>query len=214
MFNLDTAIIEWRQQMLDAGIKTPVPLEELESHLRDDIDQQVRSGSSAQQAFEIAVGRIGQANSLKIEFKKIDNLDKVRQRKRAGLIFAAILGLYSLAVAWILSTHDLTFDERISGFASLVTMLGAVAVIWQLIPRLFPVITNRSAQSAVGIIGGISGMIWFLVFAYLILPHCDFTEGQLLVSVFWSAVPMLVSPTVAFMALDKSEGQRLETTRC
>lgn len=212
MFNLDTAITEWRRQMLAAGIKTPVPLEELESHLRDDIEQQVQSGLTAQQAFEIAVRRIGQAQSLKIEFKKVANTDKAQQRKRAGFVFAAILGSYSLAVAWILSTHDLTFHERLSGFASVVAMLASVIVAWRIMPRFFPVITNKTIQSAVGIGGGISGMGWFLVFAYLILPRCDFTPGQFLVAVFWAAVPMVALPTIAFLVVDKSENQQFTAT--
>ncbi len=214
MFNLERSIEEWRRQMLDAGIKTPVPLEELESHLRDDIEQQMRSGSSAQQAFEIAAGRIGQANPLKIEFKKISDTDKAQQRKRAGLIFVAILGFYSLAVIWILSTHDLTFNERLSGFASLATMLASVFATWRIVPWFFPVIANKTVQSAVGFVGGFSGMAWFFAFVYFILPGCNFTEGQLLVTIFWAAVPMLVYPTAAFLALDKSESQRFETPRC
>ena len=48
MFNLEKEISEWRQQMLAAGVKSPVPLEELESHLREDIEQQVQSGLSEQ----------------------------------------------------------------------------------------------------------------------------------------------------------------------
>ena len=95
MFNLDTAISKWRQQMLDAGIKTPVPLEELENHLRDDVECQMKSGLTEQKAFEIAVGRIGQASSLNMEFKKVSSTDKTQQRMRAGLIFAAILVIYS-----------------------------------------------------------------------------------------------------------------------
>jgi hypothetical protein len=39
MFNLEQAISEWRRQMIAVGIKTPVPLEELESHLREDVEQ-------------------------------------------------------------------------------------------------------------------------------------------------------------------------------
>jgi len=58
--------------MLAAGIKTPVPLEELEIHLREETERQVKSGTITQIAFEIAVGQIGQAQLLKIEFKKID----------------------------------------------------------------------------------------------------------------------------------------------
>ena len=59
------------EQMLAAGIKTPVPLEELESHLREEIERQMKSGLNAQQAFEIAVQKIGQADVLKNEFKKL-----------------------------------------------------------------------------------------------------------------------------------------------
>jgi hypothetical protein len=56
--------------MLASGIKSPVPLEELESHLRDDVEQQIQSGLNAQQAFENSVQRIGQARKLRNEFKK------------------------------------------------------------------------------------------------------------------------------------------------
>jgi len=31
MFNLEQSIADWRRQMIAGGIKTPVPLEELES---------------------------------------------------------------------------------------------------------------------------------------------------------------------------------------
>jgi hypothetical protein len=71
MFNLEQAIAEWRRQMLAAGLKTPVPLEELESHLREDVERQMQSGLDAQRAFENSIQRIGPAQRLKTEFKKI-----------------------------------------------------------------------------------------------------------------------------------------------
>jgi hypothetical protein len=71
MFDLEQSIAEWRRQMLAAGIKTPVPLEELEIHLREEIEQQIKPGTNPQQAFENSVQRIGHANDLKSEFKKI-----------------------------------------------------------------------------------------------------------------------------------------------
>jgi len=58
MFNLEEHILEWRRQMLAAGIKTPAPLEELENHLREEINRQLRLGSSTQKAFEISVIQI------------------------------------------------------------------------------------------------------------------------------------------------------------
>ena len=74
MFNLEQSIVDWRQQMLAAGIKTPVPLEELEIHLREDIEQQLHKGISAQIAFDAAVKQLGHAHVLRQEFRQ-DHLD-------------------------------------------------------------------------------------------------------------------------------------------
>jgi hypothetical protein len=97
MFNLDHAISEWRKQMLAAGIKTPVPLEELEIHLREEIERQMISGLNEQQSFVFAVGEIGQPKKLKNEFQKVDgsNLEKFMNKlkiKPLGtyLVFGAI----------------------------------------------------------------------------------------------------------------------------
>lgn len=70
MFDLEQAIAEWRKQMLAAGIKAPVPLEELENHLREDMQQHLRAGFGDQAAFDIAVRQIGPPKFLKSEFKK------------------------------------------------------------------------------------------------------------------------------------------------
>jgi hypothetical protein len=70
MFNLEHAIADWRQQMLAAGIKTPVPLDELESHLREEIERQMKSGLEQQDAFSSAVQKIGLHDILKMEFAK------------------------------------------------------------------------------------------------------------------------------------------------
>jgi hypothetical protein len=72
MFNLEQSIAEWRRQMLAAGIKTPAVLEELEGHLREEIEGQIQTGKTQQQAFQNSTGEIGPAQPLKIEFKKID----------------------------------------------------------------------------------------------------------------------------------------------
>jgi hypothetical protein len=72
MFDVERAIREWRQRMSAAGVKTEEILNELESHLRDDIEQELRSGLSSQEAFEIAAERIGGAHQLKGEFAKIN----------------------------------------------------------------------------------------------------------------------------------------------
>ncbi len=95
MFNLNEKIAEWRRQMLAAGIKTPVPLNELENHLRDDVEQQISAGLSAQQAFEAAVQGIGQAAVLEREFDKVGATKQAQARvKRAILTLAGIPNHY------------------------------------------------------------------------------------------------------------------------
>jgi hypothetical protein len=95
MFNLNERIAEWRRQMLAAGIATPVPLNELESHLLDDVEQRMRSGLSAQQAFEAAVQGIGQAAVLECEFDKVGVTKRAQARaKHAILTLAGIPNHY------------------------------------------------------------------------------------------------------------------------
>ena len=89
MFDLDQAIADWRRQMLAAGIQTPVPLEELESHLHEEIERQTASGLNAQQAFEIAVQEIGQPGALKKEFKKVERTFM----KKLMIILLGIFGI-------------------------------------------------------------------------------------------------------------------------
>lgn len=93
MFDLEKAIVEWRAQMLAAGIQTPVPLEELEAHLRDDIARQIQSGADPRDVFESAILRFGCPASLQREFKKVGGLGRFGARaKNLALSFAGIPG--------------------------------------------------------------------------------------------------------------------------
>jgi hypothetical protein len=51
MFDLEQSIAEWRRQMLAVGIKSPVPLEELEIHLREEIERRMKAGSDEKEIF-------------------------------------------------------------------------------------------------------------------------------------------------------------------
>src|ERR1041384_97274 len=70
MFDLEKAIAQWRRQMIAGGIKSNDDLNELEGHLRDDIDQEIRAGQVPQSAFQLALDRLGGAKELKNEFAK------------------------------------------------------------------------------------------------------------------------------------------------
>src|SRR5436853_3254179 len=94
MFDLNQSIAAWRRQMIAGGIKSPEVLDELESHLRDDVEEQTRSGVSAERAFEIAVARVDRSAVLKTEFTK---LDASRARRRWLRILSVGSGALMLA---------------------------------------------------------------------------------------------------------------------
>ena len=94
MFDLEQAITNWRKQMLAAGIKTSATLEELEIHLREEIERQIQSGLDKQGAFNFAVQKIGPASLLKMEFQRAGSLSgwlgenkTVRTNRVLGLLW-------------------------------------------------------------------------------------------------------------------------------
>ena len=56
--------------MLSVGIQAPVPLDELENHLREEIEQQMSTGLDVEKAVAAAIQKIGRMETLKTEFAK------------------------------------------------------------------------------------------------------------------------------------------------
>ncbi|MGZ4965000.1 MAG: hypothetical protein ACXWIU_00885 [Limisphaerales bacterium] len=88
MFNLERAIEAWRKDMQAAGVKAPVPLDELETHLRDEL-----AGCRVdQQTFDAVVAQFGNAHLLRSEFKKNSRRNMKRKIIIALAVFAFLLG--------------------------------------------------------------------------------------------------------------------------
>jgi hypothetical protein len=107
MFDLDKAIAEWRRRMALGGLGTPEYLDELESHLRDDVEAGGRAGLSAQQSFEAAVERMGRVRALKNEFAKLRWTRWAVKMKR---FVARIFGIPALSLNEFTSSARQTLD--------------------------------------------------------------------------------------------------------
>src|SRR5262245_19138800 len=119
MFNLEHSIAEWRRQMIDGGIKPSATLDELESHLREEMERLQRKGATDQNAFAIAVQRIGNARLLKIEFKKISRTPIMVERIMIGIASIVIaLGLSLTVVTMYLCLPEWT--DRIVASAAVI----------------------------------------------------------------------------------------------
>lgn len=206
MFNLDHAIQEWRRHLMTDGVNAPDVLTELENHLREDIDQQMRAGISAQDAFARALPRIGQPRVLRSEFAKLGENRERRILKLIGIAFSTFAGAFSLIILPKLFHHEISgIAERLLGLAAIaLTMLSIPA--WHYGQRFLPVIRNRRARRTVSLMCCFSGLIWMWSFITMILPHLlqlpgehsDFPVGRVIVTVAWAFALLAVLGGMAY----------------
>jgi hypothetical protein len=132
MFNLEQAIADWQQQMLAAGIKSPTPLEELEIHLREEIEGQMKSGLNEQTAFEISIRRIGQPKFLESEFKKIE---RTSMKQLFKIVAAFLLGVaIQLPGSFQLRADLVMADGKLAlWLLGFVLQMWAVSSLWRLV---------------------------------------------------------------------------------
>lgn len=72
MFNLETRITEWTDSLREKGKLLNDQIAELESHLRDEIDDLKKKSLSEEEAFIIGIKRTGKAHEISKEFAKIN----------------------------------------------------------------------------------------------------------------------------------------------
>lgn len=190
MFNLEQSIGVWRWHMRSAGIKSSELLDELETHLREEMVRQTRSGLNEQEAFEFSVRQIGQASLLKAEFEKTE-MNEPRERKiaRAFLVLGALT--YLLCGMFGLLNAEMTANTRLLGFAAI-----AVSILFlsgaPYLPRLLPVLMQWRPRLAVQIGMAFTAVVWLLIYVYLVLPLFDCTIGQLVVATLWALAPWMI----------------------
>jgi len=171
MFNLEQALAAWRRQMAAGGITSAEVLDELESHLRDDVEEQVRAGADAQAAFVSAVLRIGPAAALKKEFTKSTRPTAERRRLFGKAFYYSAAAIAILADLSALISIELSAAERVSGACAV------VALAWYLLRRPFLSWWNGglararllSAMKAMGIILPL-WTLWAVLTASRVLP--------------------------------------------
>ena len=198
MFNLEQAIKEWRQQQSAAGIQTPVPMEELESHLRDEIERLTESGLSEAEAFPAAVEKIGAAQMIQSEFRKVEASKADRQWQVVQIMLEAATALIPIFIGWAVFFNRGGFADMSPGQSIASVAAGAAfsLLAWsgRLSYRLFLVIPTKQIRYAVGYSSGMMGL-WWCVFFNLIMPRYDFTTQQMAVTFLWGSF----APAGAFL---------------
>ena len=175
MFELEKSIAEWLRKMHAAGIKTPVPLEELESHLREEIQQQIRAGATEDRAFEAAVARIGDAKKLREEFAKVEDSKRVRRREllRRWSVVAGVAFVYCvLGNAWYLGARAGRMEiTRVDLLLALGAMAPMLLLGWagRSMAKILPVI-RESRIIVIALVSIFLGSLLFRIFFPVISP--------------------------------------------
>ena len=210
MFDLEKAIADWQRQMMAAGIKTPVPLEELEIHLREEIERQMRSGLDVQKAFEAATRQIGQARALRSEFGKNDVSIGARFVELTGIAWGVIAGLFSLWTLFFLFTiHEVNWVGRMLGLVA----IASTVLSWRYGYRVLPVIRHRHVRTLMGFAGCIVSILWMGTFVKLILPSLVVLPTKTDTSPAWLMVSFLWAWTVAATLASTAHGLKKVASR-
>jgi hypothetical protein len=148
MFDLNKAIAGWRQEMSAQQTIRDTDLDELEDHLRSEIEGLTGSGLSAEEAFQVARMRLGKPGDVAGEFAIADPDSRRSFRMRWMVVGAlALLALYlgsgmlvGLGASLIgLAQSRGVFPEQIAGlgwgisFMQLLILVVGCLFIWRLL---------------------------------------------------------------------------------
>lgn len=185
MFNFEQEITKWRHQLAARGIKEQA-LDELESHLREDVEQQMGSGADAESSFKSAVQRLGAAHMLQGEFMKLDtkHLQTMKVKRFCLRLVSIIL---SVVLTILLLKSELDLKERLLAFGALMLWVVFLSS-GRFVSKFLPVLSSQQLRVAHGLLG-LAVFAWLMIFFYVILPLCNFTVGEVGVATIWAMTP-------------------------
>lgn len=178
MFDLDHAISDWREQLASDGIRFPEVLDELESHLRDDIEQQMRSEIGEAQAFQNAIRDVGQPSLLKTEFAKTGPWQELPTRFHHAMLTLA--GIPTLATP--MNTPNTQIEPRwatylkASAFLLPAVLLWAMSVVF-IVPKLKQICLHAGGVPLPSFVNGMLALsqhaTWIVLGAVLVLAGLE-----------------------------------------
>jgi hypothetical protein len=201
MFDLDKAITVWRKQISTAGIRSKEVLDELENHLRDEIERQMQAGADEEHAYEAAVACIGQPAAVGTEFAKLKaTVGWPRFLKMCYLLFIPCMLLINF---WTLLEYELSLLQRILGLSA----VSVICLYLASLPYLLRSLTLPAYFRLAKLIKAGFLLLWLWpVWALLEAEHVVHFE----LSIVWSTVLWCLYAAAAFsgFALGLHEGYR------
>jgi len=188
MLNLEQAIADWRNQLIANGVTAAEVLDELESHLREDVQAQVRAGATIESAFSIARARLGRGDTLRTEFKNAEG----RPDRLLRLLCLIFVGLILWMSGYTFVYLGMSSGEQIVAYAAVAFTL-VVACGWRYAVPYLPVILHKGKRMTVGWACIVSGFVASNLFCHFVLAPFERNRDGLMPAIgFWAVFPIAV----------------------
>jgi hypothetical protein len=198
MFDIDKSTADWLSDLRQSGALEEADLEELGSHLKDEVEQLTDKGLSEKEAFWVATGRLGNREELPDEYAKANTQAVWRHRFLwmavgilAFLVLNFLIGLLSYVPTLVAVSSGIDGDSAVivSLSSQILLTCGAVASAYFILSRdRFEVSTRfRKARRSR------SRIIVFYAIPLTLLG--------ILMSLWWGVAPILLPRVANYVTL-------------
>lgn len=127
MFCVEEAIKSWKLELAERQTMTASDIEELEAHLRDEMDSLSVAGLSEEESFFIASRRIGSPDGLSREYAKI-NTEVIWRNRFFWMIMGIVLMQFFSTCANFFARGGALIGCQLIGWSSLTVGVIAAAI--------------------------------------------------------------------------------------
>ncbi|HWD94746.1 MAG TPA: Clp protease N-terminal domain-containing protein [Verrucomicrobiae bacterium] len=195
--------------MTAEGIKSREVLDELESHLRDDVEQQARAGAATEKAFQEAVRRIGTSDKVRVEFAKVTAPATAVNLKFLRVCCLALAAFVILVESWTLFAFEISPLERILGITFVVSIAGYIGALPYLNRTWFPGVRGWTLRNALGTVCNLGALLWILLALSSALGVVRWHAGIIFEVAGWSLLSAATATVFVFALRTDNEALRL-----
>ena len=175
MFNLEKAIINWKSKLNENNTLTSDDLDELQSHLLDEIDSLRLKNLTDEESFLVACNRLGSFEAICSEFEKV-NLKAIWLNKLVFLLLGISFFYFAQGLIQSLSFSMVTFAEK-SNIISQGNLSIAVFVVEVFIATifLFSITSSRFASIIGKLNSSKKSIIYFILGLFTLMNSIGFS---------------------------------------
>jgi hypothetical protein len=179
MFQLESAIENWRKHLSQNQTMLSEDLDELEGHLRDEMDSLMLAGLNEEEAFMVASHRLGDDAAVAQEFAKV-NLSVVWKRRLIWMLFGIFISILVTALAQLSSSASAVMLIRadvsrsvsvaITSVVYFATFLMFLAILFAVFHRLdgLPQAGRRKVKPWIVLVCGVGGLLLLKAVAFIL----------------------------------------------